>query len=183
MEVDEAYRLSAVLAGHEEDVRALAVLGDAVVTGSRDRTVRLWKPAGADADPAASYACATTLLGHTHYVAAVATTADGALASGSNDKHAAERESNSQSPGPRSRAVARAPPNPTHGGSAAWTGLAAGDRVGRRRRPPQIRSRGAHRRGELRAREPVRSCPRAGTTGDARLGSRPVPAVRPARPK
>ena len=85
MDMDiSAYQLSAVLAGHEEDVRAVGSIDDAVITGSRDKTARLWRPSGS---AEGGYVCASTLEGHTHYVMTVAATAEGAIASGSNDKH------------------------------------------------------------------------------------------------
>jgi len=57
-----------------------------VLTGSRDATVRVWNiDCEAAGGPAAT--CTSTLLGHTHFVGAVGTTADGSIVSGSNDKH------------------------------------------------------------------------------------------------
>ena len=43
MEV-EPFQLSATLIGHEDDVRSVGALGEHVVTGSRDRSVRVWRP-------------------------------------------------------------------------------------------------------------------------------------------
>lgn len=87
MDVDStpAFALSAILAGHEQDVRAVGATGTgAVLTASRDHTMRVWQP-----QEAGGFECSTTLAGHTHYVIAACSTAVGA-ASGSNDKHIIE---------------------------------------------------------------------------------------------
>lgn len=84
MEV-EPFQLCATLAGHEQDVRAVGALPDgALITGSRDSTVRIWRAAD---DAGTAYACTGTLQGHTHFVGAVAAVPGGGVASGSNDKH------------------------------------------------------------------------------------------------
>ena len=84
MDVDASvppFTLSATLAGHEQDVRAVSCTPDgAVLTASRDSTVRVWRRS-----EAGTYV-STTLLGHTHYVIAVCSTPGGGIASGSNDK-------------------------------------------------------------------------------------------------
>lgn len=82
----EPFALSATLAGHEQDVRAVSASADnTILTASRDSSVRVWSKAEADGPYAP-----TSLLGHTHYVIAVATSSSGAAASGSNDKHVIE---------------------------------------------------------------------------------------------
>ena len=88
MDVDSpaAFSLSATLVGHEQDVRAVSSTADgAILTASRDASVRLWSRSSAEV-PYSS----TTLLGHTHYVIAVSSTPNGGAASGSNDKHVIE---------------------------------------------------------------------------------------------
>lgn len=88
MEV-ESFSLCATLSGHEQDIRSISALADGtVVTGSRDSTLRLWKPTSDDG--LESYVCSSTLTGHTHYVGAVASTPNGGVISGSNDKHVIE---------------------------------------------------------------------------------------------
>jgi len=90
MDVD-TYQLSATLPMHEDkenDVRSVDGLDDgAIVTGSRDRTVRIWRPA--TTDEGMTYTCDSTLIGHTHYVQRVCATPTG-IASCSNDKHIIE---------------------------------------------------------------------------------------------
>ena len=96
MEVDshEPYQLSASLCGHEQDVRTCDALDDgAIVTGSRDATVRIWRRSEADS----SYTCSSTLQGHSHYVQRVCVTAGG-LASCSNDKHIIEWDITAETP-------------------------------------------------------------------------------------
>ena len=67
------FTLSATLAGHEQDVRAVASLSDgAVLTSSRDSTVRVWRRE--DAGP---FAESAKLEGHSHFVIAVCATATG----------------------------------------------------------------------------------------------------------
>lgn len=66
-------------AGHTDEVLALAVLDDGrLASGSWDKTVRIWDPAGR-AEP-------VVLTGHTGGVTALAVLDDGRLASGSVDK-------------------------------------------------------------------------------------------------
>mmetsp|Transcript_870 Transcript_870/g.1758 ORF Transcript_870/g.1758 Transcript_870/m.1758 type:complete len:815 (-) Transcript_870:632-3076(-) len=88
MEV-EAYNLRATLSGHEQDIRSISALSDGtLITGSRDATLRLWKPSpDEELEP---YTCSCTLTGHTHYVGSVASTPSGGVLSGSNDKHVIE---------------------------------------------------------------------------------------------
>merc|ERR1719399_2485909 len=82
----DPYVLAATLAGHEQDVRAVGPFGsDAILTGSRDASMRLWRHADGE-----GYKCEGTLLAHTHYVIAVCATPSGSAASGSNDKHLIE---------------------------------------------------------------------------------------------
>ena len=84
IEPPEQYKLAATLAGHEQDVRAVASAANgSIVTGSRDSAVRVWTRVD---DKYTS----TVLHGHTHYVIAVASGPSGSIASGSNDKHVVE---------------------------------------------------------------------------------------------
>ena len=46
MDVD-AFQLSAVVSGHEQDVRSVGGFGDLLLTASRDASVRVWKRADA----------------------------------------------------------------------------------------------------------------------------------------
>jgi phospholipase A-2-activating protein len=90
----EPFTLSATLAGHEQDVRAVASLADgAVLTSSRDATVRVWRRGG----DAGVFGEGAKLEGHSHFVIAVCATATGA-ASGSNDKHVIEWDLSSGAP-------------------------------------------------------------------------------------
>ena len=99
MDVD-TYQLSATLPRHEEkenDVRSVDSLDDgAIVTGSRDRTVRIWRPVSTD--EGVTYTCNTTLIGHTHYVQRVCVLPHGGIASCSNDKHVIEWDVESAAP-------------------------------------------------------------------------------------
>lgn len=45
MSLDE-YKLSVELIGHSSDVRALATNGDYIVSGSRDKTAKIWQHNG-----------------------------------------------------------------------------------------------------------------------------------------
>jgi WD40 repeat protein len=59
--------------GHSKRVTAARFAGaSAVVSGSADKTVRVWRAKGEGGDPAGGYACAATLSDHTGEVAAVA---------------------------------------------------------------------------------------------------------------
>jgi len=47
IDMDKSYKLSSVLLGHTADVRAVATFADGtVVSVSRDKTARVWKPTG-----------------------------------------------------------------------------------------------------------------------------------------
>lgn len=59
----EKFQLRAELHGHEEDVRGLCVCDLGLVTVSRDKMAKLWVEHGDQ-----SFACSTTLVGHTDYV-------------------------------------------------------------------------------------------------------------------
>ena len=84
--VEEKFTLSATLSGHEQDVRAVSCTANgAVLTASRDHSVRVWRRASADGP----FEAPSTLTGHTHFVIAACATPNGA-ASGSNDKHVIE---------------------------------------------------------------------------------------------
>ena len=90
----EPFSLSATLAGHEQDVRAVTSAGDGMVlTASRDMTVRAWRRG----DDSSGFSEPMKLEGHTHFVIAVCATASGA-ASGSNDKHVIEWDLTSGAP-------------------------------------------------------------------------------------
>ena len=86
--------------GRELDVHELADLegglgeaADAQEAEAKERTQERVREQAAlklmagEAGGAHAYECASALLGHTHFVGAVASTPGGALASGSNDKH------------------------------------------------------------------------------------------------
>mmetsp|Transcript_31886 Transcript_31886/g.79536 ORF Transcript_31886/g.79536 Transcript_31886/m.79536 type:complete len:838 (+) Transcript_31886:219-2732(+) len=79
------FALSAELRGHEQDVRCVAASScGEVLTASRDATLRVW----ARAVDAPGYSCVRSLVGHSHYVGAVAVVpGSGVAISGSNDKH------------------------------------------------------------------------------------------------
>ncbi|XP_012539928.1 phospholipase A-2-activating protein [Monomorium pharaonis] len=62
------YKLSSVLLGHSADVRAVATFLDGtVVSASRDKTTRVWKPTGEGNE----YETSATLTGHSNYVSSV----------------------------------------------------------------------------------------------------------------
>eukprot|EP00959_Pyramimonas_sp_CCMP1952_P037321 780750-Pyramimonas_sp.AAC.3 len=62
------YELRCELHGHEEDIRAVCVVDDNVfATASRDKTVKIWKAEGD-----LGFSPMTTLVGHTHFVTALA---------------------------------------------------------------------------------------------------------------
>ena len=64
-----AYKLSAVLDGHSNDVRCVAPFpGGSIISGSRDKTVKLW----ATASNPQSWSPQVVYEGHTHYVSCVA---------------------------------------------------------------------------------------------------------------
>ncbi|XP_011640345.1 phospholipase A-2-activating protein [Pogonomyrmex barbatus] len=62
------YKLSSVLLGHTADVRAVAAFLDGtVVSASRDKTARVWKPTGRGNE----YEQCATLTGHSNFVSSV----------------------------------------------------------------------------------------------------------------
>ncbi|XP_076300177.1 phospholipase A2 activator protein [Lasioglossum baleicum] len=64
----QSYKLSTSLFGHTSDVRAVATFTDGtIVSTSRDKTARVWKPSGNGRD----YVYAATLKGHTNFVSSV----------------------------------------------------------------------------------------------------------------
>ncbi|KAG7212515.1 hypothetical protein KM043_012825 [Ampulex compressa] len=65
---EELYKLSTELAGHEGDVRAVAAFADGtIVSTSRDKTARVWKPSGRGKD----YVQSAILKGHSNFVSSV----------------------------------------------------------------------------------------------------------------
>jgi phospholipase A-2-activating protein len=100
MEVDAVppFQLRATLAGHEQDVRSVCSSEGKIVTASRDSSLRVWKAAEEEADGPPSYS-SVELLGHAHYVSAVAPTAAGGITSGSNDKTLIEWDLATGAPG------------------------------------------------------------------------------------
>ncbi|KAK2577800.1 hypothetical protein KPH14_012247 [Odynerus spinipes] len=63
-----SYKLSTVLFGHTLDVRAIATFTDgSIVSTSRDKTARVWKPSGNGKD----YIETAVLKGHTNFVSSV----------------------------------------------------------------------------------------------------------------
>lgn len=63
-----SYKLSSVLIGHTSDVRAIATFADgSIVSTSRDKTARVWKPSGNGKD----YIETAVLKGHTNFVSSV----------------------------------------------------------------------------------------------------------------
>ncbi|XP_032678332.1 phospholipase A-2-activating protein isoform X2 [Odontomachus brunneus] len=82
------YKLSSVLLGHTADVRAVATFTDGtVVSVSRDKTARVWKPTGKGNE----YVQSTVLKDHSNFVSAVCTidpsekNPNGYIITGSND--------------------------------------------------------------------------------------------------
>ncbi|XXG45540.1 hypothetical protein AAC387_Pa02g0597 [Persea americana] len=64
------YQLSCELRGHEDDVRAICICGDAgIATSSRDRTVKFWSP---DPEKKHRYMLSKTLVGHNSFVGPLA---------------------------------------------------------------------------------------------------------------
>lgn len=62
------YKLSAILDGHSNDVRAVAPLpGGSIISGSRDKTVKLW---ASNSDQ--SWSPQVVYEGHTNYVSCLA---------------------------------------------------------------------------------------------------------------
>ena len=74
----------ATLTGHSDYVCCVAVLADGrFVTGSDDKTVKVWK----ESSPGSGvWSVEATLTGHRHYVRCVAVLADGRFVTGSGDK-------------------------------------------------------------------------------------------------
>lgn len=84
------YKLSCTLVGHKLDVRSLTVTKEGnIVSASRDKTARLWKPSG----DGKTYTEAAVLKGHNNFVSSVCvleTTekyASGVIITGSNDSN------------------------------------------------------------------------------------------------
>ncbi|KAK9860359.1 hypothetical protein WJX84_005876, partial [Apatococcus fuscideae] len=67
-----AFQLRAELPGHEEDVRCVAWSPIGILTGSRDKTIRIWKEHGGG-----RISCENVLVGHTDYVTALTFIAPG----------------------------------------------------------------------------------------------------------
>ncbi|RLU24087.1 hypothetical protein DMN91_004296 [Ooceraea biroi] len=66
--MDKTYKLSSVLLGHTADVRAVATFADGtVVSVSRDKTARVWKPTGTGNE----YEQSAILKGHSNFVSSV----------------------------------------------------------------------------------------------------------------
>ena len=83
-----SYNLSAILEGHTNDVRCVAAYsGDSLVSGSRDKCLKLWTPDGSGK----GWTTQMTYEGHTHYVSCIAvmqpndTYPEGLIYTGSND--------------------------------------------------------------------------------------------------
>ncbi|XP_076377843.1 phospholipase A2 activator protein [Megalopta genalis] len=83
------YKLRTSLFGHSSDVRAVATFTDGtIVSTSRDKTARVWKPSGNGRD----YVHAATFKGHTNFVSSVCVLnpsekhPTGFIITGSNDK-------------------------------------------------------------------------------------------------
>ncbi|KAL4543986.1 hypothetical protein Ndes2437B_g01788 [Nannochloris sp. 'desiccata'] len=84
----EEFSLRCELRSHLEDVRCLCVTEVGLVTGSRDKTIKVWIE-----DGPTSFSVASTLVGHTGYVSALSyappsptgPAPSGALVSGSQD--------------------------------------------------------------------------------------------------
>ena len=79
--------LDAVLKGHTNDVRSLAVLPcGKLLSGSWDTTIRVWDARALSVrGGGATGECAATLAGHTSDVTALAVLPDGSVASGGED--------------------------------------------------------------------------------------------------
>eukprot|EP00123_Amoebidium_parasiticum_P011281 comp20625_c0_seq1/m.26668 comp20625_c0_seq1/g.26668 ORF comp20625_c0_seq1/g.26668 comp20625_c0_seq1/m.26668 type:complete len:810 (-) comp20625_c0_seq1:123-2552(-) len=84
----DLFRLSAELRGHDQDVRGVCVgVGGGVVTGSRDRTARLWESEGQNAfTQTALYAGATDFVSAVAFVPPSDAFPEGLVATGSKDK-------------------------------------------------------------------------------------------------
>lgn len=83
-----SYHLSAILEGHTNDVRCLSSYpGGSLVSGSRDKSVKLWVPD----ETGKSWSAQVSYEGHTAYVSCVAVMPpnesfpDGLIYTGSND--------------------------------------------------------------------------------------------------
>lgn len=83
-----SYKLSAILEGHTNDVRCVAAFpGDSLVSGSRDKNLKLWTSDGSGT----GWSTQITYEGHTTYVSCIAVMPpndsypDGLIYTGSND--------------------------------------------------------------------------------------------------
>ena len=83
-----SYQLSAILEGHTNDVRCVAAYpGDSLVSGSRDKSLKLWTSDG----DGKCWTAQMNFEGHTSYVSCIAvmppndTYTDGLIYTGSND--------------------------------------------------------------------------------------------------
>ncbi|CAF1048555.1 unnamed protein product, partial [Didymodactylos carnosus] len=80
------YRLRCQLYGHEADVRCVACISDGIVSASRDKTTRIWRPSGS------SFEQHAVLRDHQNFVVSICYIppnekfSEGLLATGSNDK-------------------------------------------------------------------------------------------------
>ncbi|XP_012286021.1 phospholipase A-2-activating protein [Orussus abietinus] len=87
---ETSYKLCCTLYGHSLDVRALAAFKDGtVVSTSRDRTARVWKPSG----DGKQYTVTQILRGHSHFISSVCVInpseryTNGFIITGSNDNN------------------------------------------------------------------------------------------------
>ncbi|XP_012257921.2 phospholipase A-2-activating protein [Athalia rosae] len=87
---ESPYKLSSILLGHSSDVRAVATFKDgSLVSTSRDKTARLWKPNETNTE----YSESVVLKGHTNFVSSVCVLnpseryPEGFILTGSNDNN------------------------------------------------------------------------------------------------
>ncbi|CAF1399682.1 unnamed protein product [Adineta steineri] len=86
-----SYRLRCQLYGHESDVRSVSTITeyDGIISGSRDKTARIWRPSATDKT---SFEQRAVLSNHTNYIISTCYIPscdqfpDGLIATGSNDK-------------------------------------------------------------------------------------------------
>eukprot|EP01135_Chromosphaera_perkinsii_P008265 Nk52_evm7s1224 gene=Nk52_evmTU7s1224 len=72
MTMTDQYRLSAVLAGHSQDVRGVSCIdAQTIITASRDHMAKVWRCGGKNAAGDLNYIADLTLTAHSHFVAAV----------------------------------------------------------------------------------------------------------------